>query len=153
MITASTVGRTTVGASWTTMNQLTYLVPVTIPAASLLAGVEVYIRHKVANAPTVGAYVYADAAGSPNHIVAFSGAATGNGVLATNAGRWFHFPIGLWVPSATTFWIGISRSGSTSWDIASDAAGGSGGILSGLNDWSGWTPGTVDYSIHGLLLS
>lgn len=151
---ASTVGRTSVGASWQTMsNGPLYLVPVTIPGDRLFANIACYIRHQVANVPNVGGYVYADNSGAPGDVMAFTGQ-DGTAVLGTGAGRWFHFPVGMWVASSTSVWIGLSRTtGGGSWDLAYDSTGGSGGSLASPSDSAAWTPGTNDWSIHAVLLS
>lgn len=153
MITQATVGRTTIGASDQTMaNGPAYLIPVTVPATSLLVSVQAHVAQPIANVPHVAAFVYTDDTGAPGDLMAFTGQ-NNTALLLNSTGRWFNWPIGRWFEAETDVWIGISLVGSTAWDLSFDATGGLGGTLATPSDAAVWTAGTNDWSIHGVVLS
>lgn len=150
----SQVGTTSVGSAWLTMSSGTvYLRSISVPAGNCLAAVVSHVRHQVANVPDLRAVVFEDVAGAPGKL-RYSGAASGTAsLLMSTAARWLHIPVGLWVASTTTFWIGLQMfAGGSNIDIAYETSGSDGGTLSAVDDGGTWTSGDDDYSIYGMLV-
>lgn len=153
MVTAATVGTDTVGSGWLTLgNGPVYLQSGSVQAESWVVAVVAHLRHPVANVPSLGAYVLTDDDGEPGVFVS-TPSENGNAILMTSTGRWFTFPVGLWVPDAATFWYGISMSGNTSLDLARETTGGDGGSLASQSEAATWTSGSNDYSMYLRVLS
>lgn len=148
----SQVGTTSVGGSWLTMtNGTVYLRSVALIADTCLSAVVSHIRQQVANVPTLRAVVFDDNAGAPGKL-RFQGTTSATSLLMSTAARWFHYPVGLWIPTNATYWIGLQMVGGTSIDISYATSGGDGGTLSAVNDAGTWTSGDDLYSIYGMMI-
>lgn len=149
------IGTITVGGSWLTMVSGTvYLRSVALLADTCLAAIVAHIRHQVANVPTLRAVVFEDVAGAPG-LLRYQGAMSGGtSILMSTAGRWFHTPVGLWIPADGTYWVGLQMiAGASTFDIAYETSGSDGGTLSAVNDAGTWTAGNDTYSIYTMLLT
>lgn len=154
-MTATRPGRTSVGGSWLTFTFGPVLLQsIAVPANSVLASVAGYVQQTVANVVTMGAHVWDDNAGVPGKLRFIGQPADGNNLIMMPAvGRWLHFPVGLWNPSAATLWVGLQMLGGASFQLAYDTTGGDGGSKAGAADANVWTSGTNSYSLHGLVLT
>lgn len=151
-VTATFVGRTTVGASNQDMSAAAiYLKKVTIPAGGTLSSVDAHLKTSVANVPSVAGVVMSDNGGVPGSFLHLSPATT-NAVLTANTYRWFSFPFGGVFASATAVWIGLVMLDTGSIDLAYDTTGGTDGVLASASEAAAWTAGTQNYSIRASIL-
>lgn len=152
-VTATSVGTSTIGASWQGMGSLTYVQKTTIPAG-LLTEIRAYIRHDVANIPNIGAWIFDHDVGldRSKNIIAVS-PQFGNAMLGSAAGRWMNFPIGkLFTDVSTTVWLGLrmAGTGSSALDFAYEPTGAESGTTA-LGVGSSFFPDTKDMSLYAVM--
>lgn len=164
-LTHAFVGYNTIGGSTEAITaRRWYLKKITIAAAGVLASVGCYVKQTSAGTTAcIGVGVFEDNAGSPRYLLGInSGTVDSVTWLEHNSGsagdaRWFHLPLGIYVPAAD-YWIGVT-SDSTTYQLYKDGSGGdryftpSTGIRYSDAGLFTVTTTTDKYSIRGSLIT
>lgn len=152
-MTPTDYGNTTVGGSWQTLASGTVYVQRHTVGAGLLSEVRTYLRHNVANVPNLAVQLFAEhpSLDRPGTWQA-TGPQSDHAILATSAGRWVSWPIGVWHDTPTVIWIGIVLAGAASIDIAYDSTGGHSGTYA-MSDAASYDVLDYDFSMYAVVLS
>jgi Major tropism determinant N-terminal domain len=164
----SYIGYNTIGGTWVTFAAAftTYAKPVTLASAGLLTSIGFYCQASGSFASVGFNFaVYSDNAGSPagpiaggTYVPTFS---TGDMLFAVTTPRWYHLPIGVWLPAGNYWLVFIVTHNSGTFQVAKDATGGTDATISGgasvFQDVAAGsltvTPTTNRYSVRADLLS
>jgi hypothetical protein len=105
-ITFSTLGKTSVGASFKTARGV-YLHKITLATDGSISAVRAYVKGDGSSLVGCEGVVYADAAGAPTNLLHNGGSENdGNWSIMNTTARWMTFAVGgLWV--AADYWIGV----------------------------------------------
>lgn len=162
-LTASTLGRTTVGASALALTHArVFCRKITVASAGILVSIRANLDWTTLDTAQVSAVLLTDNAGAPYTVIAADNPGTrntnGHWALDARGARWLTFPIGADV-TATDYWIGVVgwKSSGPPINIAYDATGGAGQYWTNpgdyLTDAGTLTVTTHDYSIYANILS
>jgi hypothetical protein len=140
---------------------------VTTPGEGIFISIGAYLDNGGGNDAVGSFYVamFDDSSGTPNNLIAYGAKVTADSVLlddtagagGNTTARWFHCPIGLYVPSAGDYWIAIT-AGDGELRIAIDSGTGADRhyTASGtwFEDWGFHSPTTTsdDYAIRASFL-
>lgn len=167
-VTLSRLGKTAVGGTWETLTtHRYYMKKITLAGAGVLTSVEAYIQlSNEAQVRQLGFALWADNAGSPRELLAYSDNRTTsilldavNGAGGINA-RWYSGAFGRYL-GAGSYWIGcgsIDTASGGHFQLAYDGSGSDRYYTSGsawISD-SGFyavTTGTRDYSICATVIA
>lgn len=162
-VTLSTVGYNTVGGSneaWLTRKH--YLKKVSLTAGQVVLNVACYMDQTADTVNSLGALIYDDNAGNPEHILGNSQGGDGQIMLMARASggsrdpRWVQVPMNFHVPSTGDYWIAVWGIQASS-RIYYDGSGSDRHFVSGggwAADYGRYTPttSTNKYSIRALVL-
>jgi hypothetical protein len=156
-ITQSYVGKNAVGATWETLVGLrVYAKKITLSTPGQLSTIEAHLRQSGGAAGETRAGLYTDVSGTPGVLLAQP--APGSTYLSSGStvGRWFCFPVGMWL-AAADYWIAVFDISAVH-DIAVDTSGGTDRTYTSNTtaqaDWGFFTPTTTskDYSIRASIV-
>lgn len=157
-MTHSYIGYPTAGGSIETagVNAKVYAKSVTLAADSYLASIGAYLQiASASHGAALGVAVYTDVAGAPGLVIAAGQGKMGQLALNATTPRWFHSPVGVWLP-AGTYWIAVrlaDSGGSVITQINYDGSGADRTATGASEQWADWarlTPTTTSnrYSIR-----